>query len=478
MKLLLSIPPWTYEDYPESMMDRQGVASNRWGTITGVSEPLGILSLAAAVRTAGHEPAILDGFAMPEEEWLRRLRAQQPSMLGLSLTAFSFDKAVPLVRKAKEILPDLKLVIGGPYPNAVGPKALEQMPEADYAIRGFAERSLTQLCNDIDAGRCPNRTPQLIYRTAEGIRENPAIASHDMSTAPVPARDLVDMRQYRPSVGFYNRLPSAAMVTTVGCPMPCSFCVSSNTVTYRPPDMVVAEIEELVGRYGIRHVVFWDEDLAIKRSHISAICEGILRKGLDISFCGNMVIDRVRPELLALMKRAGCWKLLFGLESGVEKNLKMLGKTFMDRAKIHDRLAMVQQAGIETFATLMFGIPGETRAEAEETIDWATTLPLDYAVFLNFTPFPGTPYYSNLSEYGTFRGMWSNQAVSFVPHTMTLEDLQELRVMAYRKFYLRPRYMVRRLTHLRTRDDWSRSLRGLVATLRLRPAGISPGGIR
>jgi len=218
-------------------------------------------------------------------------------------------------------------------------------------------------------------------------------------------------------------------------------------------------------------VVFWDEDIAVKKDHALSLCEGLLRTRLGISWCASMTVGDVDRELMKIMKRAGCWKLLFGLETGVRKNLDTLGKS-LDLSRVRDQLKNVRKAGIESFATFMFGIPGETRSDAEETIRYAKHLPLDYALFLNFAPFPGTELYREMDTLGTFQGIWSTQAVSFVPKTMTLEDLKELRVIAYRRFYLRPRYVLRRLFKIHSMEDVKRNFRGLISALRLRKEGI------
>ena len=176
----------------------------------------------------------------------------------------------------------------------------------------------------------------------------------------------------------------------------------------------------------------------------------------------------MNPSLLARMKRAGCWKLLFGVESGVQSNLDTLSKD-LDLKHVHEQLLAVRKAGIETFATFMFGIPGQTKKDVDRTVRFARGLPLDYAIFLNFVPFPGTSFYRDLESHGVSLGNWSTQKLSFVPHSMRGEDLEMLRMQAYRRFYLRFRYILRRLFKIRSWEDVHRNFRGMVAAFGLKP---------
>jgi radical SAM superfamily enzyme YgiQ (UPF0313 family) len=472
VKVLLATVPWEFREiYPESMSRTSGLAADRLGVITGVTEPLGMLYLAASLRLRGHEPEIFDGYHWEEPAWLEEISRRRPALLGLSLSSFSFFKAIKLVPIIKKMLPETTIVLGGPHATAVGAAALADMPAADLAIRGAGEVALAELADALEAGRDFTSIPGLVFRREGRLEENEPKPLGDLDRLAPPARDLVDMTRYRPSIGFYNRLPSISTVTTRGCPGRCKFCVSNTAIAFRSPGNVLAEIEQCKQTYGARHVLFWDEDIAVDPARTTELCEGMLDRNLDLNWCASVCIRRYEPQFLDLMKRAGCWKLLVGIETGVQKNLDTLGKS-LDLEQVREVVANISRAGIETYATFMFGIPGETRAEAVKTISFANSLPLDYALFLNFTPFPGTVFGQNMADHGVFQGLWSTQGTSFVPHTMTVKDLKELRVMAYRRFYFRPRYIWRRLRQMRSFDDLSRNVRGFLAAARLRVKGM------
>ncbi len=470
MRVTLTIPPWTFRDvYPAAMAEREGFLTDGHGRVTGVTEPLGLLLVAATLRQAGHAPVIVDGYALTDDAWLDALAETAPDAVGLSVMSFGWERSGHLVREIRRRMPRVAIFAGGPHPSAEGKTMLAEQPDLDFVIGGPGECAAPALLSALENGADPGAIEGLVHRRDGQIRENPGHPVKDLDALPFPARDLVDMHSYRPSVGFYNRLPSVSMMTTRGCPRTCRFCVSENTYARRTPVNVLAEIEHCVDRYGARHILFWDEDIAVSKTHINGLCAALesLRARSPISWCASMSIERVRPDLVRAMRRAGCWKILFGLESGATSTLETLGKP-TDLSMVADRLKTVRRAGIETYATFMFGTPGETVADGEKTIRFARSLPLDYAVFLYFTPFPGTPYFPDIDRLGRGIGLWSMQAPSFVPHSMTLTEMVGLYERAYRRFYLRPRAIARKITTIRSMDDVMRYVKGFFSLLKLK----------
>jgi len=166
-------------------------------------------------------------------------------------------------------------------------------------------------------------------------------------------------------------------------------------------------------------------------------------------------VNQVDPELLQAFRDAGCWAILFGVESGVPKNLATLRKG-ISLPQARNAVRWAKAAGLRVQTTFMFGIPGETYEEALQTIDFACELAPDVASFHALVPFPGTWLHDHAGEYGTVSSElvdFTYQGAAFVPHTMTREQIRELRQRAYRRFYSRPAFLARRLLRLRTVDD-------------------------
>ena len=209
----------------------------------------------------------------------------------------------------------------------------------------------------------------LLWKDRDGkIRSNKGISMiTNLDSLPFPARDLINISDYCPSIGYYKKLPNITIVGSRGCPYKCTFCHTTNDygnkLRMRSPKNVADEIEECVKKYGAKDVIFWDNVLTINKKFITELCHEILSRKLNITWCGATRADLVDYETLKLMKKAGCWRLLFGLESSVQKNLNILEKN-TSIEKVKQGLTACDKAGIESFCTFIFGLPGETYEEA------------------------------------------------------------------------------------------------------------------
>lgn len=233
----------------------------------------------------------------------------------------------------------------------------------------------------------------------------------------------MDPRRYRkaPHGGLIKRFPVAPVVSTRGCPFECSFCASptlwEKRIRFRSPEKIVEEIELLVGRFGVREIHFEDDNLTLRRSHVEKICGLILEKGLDISWAApnGVRADSLDRDLLELMKKSGCYFLSFGLESGNQSILDRAAKDVsldtMERV-----IRETREAGIMTQGFFSFGLPGETEATINETIEFAKSSGLDRAQCLLLDILPGSRLWEELKgEYEIDFGRKSYQEVTWCP---------------------------------------------------------------
>jgi radical SAM superfamily enzyme YgiQ (UPF0313 family) len=201
----------------------------------------------------------------------------------------------------------------------------------------------------------------------------------------------------------------------------------------------------------------------------------IKRRKLDFTWFASACVNQVDGPLLRAFKEAGCWAILLGAESGVQKNLNAIRKgTTVEQIRAAVRAA--KDAGLRVFTPFLVGIPGETYAEALRTIEFACELDPDAANFHCLTPFPGSELHDQVERYGTLSTDlrdYTYQGAAFVPYTMTREEITRLRQIAFRRFYGRPRFLLRRLLGLRSASDlraaWTgvRSLLALMLTREL-----------
>jgi radical SAM superfamily enzyme YgiQ (UPF0313 family) len=288
----------------------------------------------------------------------------------------------------------------------------------------------------------------------------------DADALPFPARALTRHQAYYSATSVAP--PTTVLMTSYGCPFRCVFCNTSGAsrLQARDPGRVVDEIEVCVG-LGIREFSILDENFAVARRRVLAIAEEIARRGLDVRWSCRARVDLVDRELLTAMKRGGCTSVHFGVESGDPDVLAATRKE-IDLDQVRRAFRAARDAGVETTAAFMIGFPGETPAQIEKTIRLAIELDPSYVQFAVLIPLPGTELYEQAFRRGVFtRDHWREFARDPVPdfrppaweETFTREQLDAMVDRAYRRFYLRPRYVARRLARVRDLSHLRRQAR-------------------
>lgn len=343
-------------------------------------ENLGLAYLAAALEAAGHRTVVLDEIAGQDVE--TGLDAFRPDVAALSCMTMFAPRAYALADRirAKRGVP---IVFGGVHPTALPQEALEH---GDCVIRGEGEIALPKA---LDAGRL------------EGVIEGEPV--EELDTLPLPARDRLDLGFYANAregfAGFSYR--NLGLITSRGCPYACEFCVNSKrNVPFRMHgvDRVIEEMRYLVGRHRIESVSFFDEHAAMRPERWSAICERMIREGFDtLRWECQMHAGRATPELLALMKRAGCIQVGIGFESGSQRILERMDK----RATVEENLEAarrIREAGLRIRGCFIIGTPGETAEDIRETERFIKTARIDF-VSVNFmTPYPGSLLFDRYAD--------------------------------------------------------------------------------
>ncbi len=461
MRVLLTNMPYAQSATPIGY--RNTPRGDGFTVVWGPSPHLGLLYCAAVLREAGHELHYRDGAFTSMAELIQAISSLQIDVLGVSVVAPMAAKNQRQCARLKRLFPSLTILGGGPHSSLVPEQAALEMPAIDALCTGDGEVIFPRMLQALAEGRpLAGMAGVVTLVDGEPVVGPPAPQVHDLDSLPLPARDLVDLHRFRPSIGHFKQLPNTTMVASRGCPYRCTFCVAANDFRQRSPESVLAEIDHLVQDCGIRDILFYDEDLPRNREWMVRVCEGLIERDYDLVWSGNARVDRVDPALLRLMRKAGCWKLLMGLETGSPGTLRRMAKDFtLDQARAS--VAAATEAGIAVFGTFIFGAPGETYEEALATIDYAVSLRhVEFAKFLNFTPFPGTPFWDRLEKHGRLvdPSLMQMNHISFVPHSMTIEQLQDLHRRATHAFYRRPSYVARRLARIRSLEDIKYNLAG------------------
>ncbi len=448
MKVMLIVPPWTICDIRAH--DTQGIAG-KW-------PPIGTLYIASVLRNDGFEVVFKDGAFYTHDELIQDICKEKPDALGAFVIAMFWERAQSLFHDVKKCLPDCYTFAGGHGPSALGETALKECPDLDAVVFSEGEYSTRDLMRCLQDKASPVGVAGIAVRVDGTIIRNPDRPFIDnLDELPMPAMDLAYLKGYRPSYGQVLYLPSMQVISSRGCMNDCLYCyrlMGRNILRYRSPANVVDEIEHYVKRYGARDIKFWDESFTYDRDRAIGISEELLRRNINVSWWISARADTVDAEMLAIMKKAGCWCINFGVESGVQKNLDTLRKN-LTVEQIIDAVQLTHETGIKTFTTYIFGIPGETFEDGLKTIELAKKLNSFITEFFPISPFPGTDLWDLACQSHSFDkdvrkiGLLKEE-IAYSPDTMTHAQVAELRRLAFKAYYMRPAFVWRYLTGIRS----------------------------
>jgi len=444
------------------------------GVFAGKQIPLGLFYLAAYLRKNGCRVEAIDAEArsLPPEAIVAHLRQGGFRALGISATTPLFHRALELAQMVKGELPELPVIVGGPH---VSSRPMEPLsfPAFDYAVPHEGEETLRETLEMIECGNDPAGVKGLVYRRDGQVVFNAARPYiEDLDSLPFPAYDLIpDITVYRPPPFNYRERPAANIITSRGCPNECTFCSHATfgrSVRMRSAESIVEEVELLIRRFHVREIAFVDDTFTLKPERIHQIFELASRRGLRFPWTCKARIDTVNEELLRCMKGSGCWHIFLGIESGDEEILREIRKN-IELADVERVVEICRRIGLRTKGFFIVGNPKESLATIDRTVDFAIRLKLDYvAVSLN-TPMPGTYQFEHAREYGSLdESSWSAfnfWRPVFVPRGLTREQLLAKHGEFLKRFYLRPRVILRHVWLVLTERNTAYQLWSLLKDL-------------
>jgi anaerobic magnesium-protoporphyrin IX monomethyl ester cyclase len=236
------------------------------------------------------------------------------------------------------------------------------------------------------------------------------------------------------------RKPCARVLTSRGCPNNCIFC--SNHIVMgkkwrgRSPENVADELEQIVQTYGIKQVDFEDDNLTFNKKRMEAICDEIVKRGLDIEWYtpNGVRADGLDASLLAKMRQSGCQRIMVAPESGVQRVVNDIIKKNQDLRKVEEAIVQAHKVGIKVSCFFIIGFIGETKEDIKATINYAyklRQLGADRFYFSYATPLVGTELYEQAESGGYLRPEFSDEALSWAQPLIetpqfTADDLREL----------------------------------------------------
>lgn len=430
---------------------------------TSLRPPNDLGYLASMLRQIGVTPFIAD-YPAERKQWSHfeeDLKTVKPDCLIMSITTPTIKDDMKAFSLAKVMNPDVFTLAKGAHFSTWNK---EDMKDAEYdvmdaALVGEAETIINNLIIARRQNLDLSDVNGVLFKNPSGkvIQTAPAPFWDDLDKIPFPARDLIKNNLYtRPDTGE----PQATIQTSRGCPSHCVFClspiISGMKLRERSVGNIIGELEECVDKYQIRNFFFRADTFTINKKFVIELCREIMSRKLNIAWVANSRVNTIDEERLVWMKRAGCWLVAFGIESGNDEIQKRIKKG-TTREQACEAVKLCKKLGIKTFGFYLIGFPWETREMIMDTLNLAKDLSCNFSEIHIAIPYEGTEFYEIakdfriMEESAVGHNYFSNPAIGTL--YVTREELIEMRKKALRSLYLSPRYIANTLIHIRSFEE-------------------------
>ncbi len=349
--------------------------------------PLGPAYIAAAARHAGYSVRMLDCTFLRRDQALRMALAAGADVIGIYCMATMLEDCLWFAARLRSRC-DL-LVAGGPLPTCEPQTFLNAF---DAVVRGEGEATMVELLAAHAAGSDLAAVPGVVARVGGAtVAAPPRPFAPDLDALPFPARDLLPNGRYIRFARAHYGFAVTTVMSTRGCPYRCEFCsnvVFGASYRERSPGNVVDEMEQALA-LGYERISFADDVFTLSRERVLGICAEIERRGLRCTWECLGRVDAMDAPLARAIKRAGCRRIFFGLESGSDRILELMRKR-ITTAQAREAVEVAHGAGLEAGAFFIVCYPGEDDDTVLETLHFAASLPLDYLGLTLPYPLPGT----------------------------------------------------------------------------------------
>lgn len=424
--------------------------------------PLGLQYLAAVLEKEGFEVRALDLDAenIDLSGLEKKLSELKPFLVGITCTTPLFRQAIQIAGIAKKAC-NAFTCLGGIHPTIMPMESIEP-EEVDFVVYGEGELTTKELAKTLSEGKTNFKDIEgLIFKNnGTPIKNKPRPLIKNLDELPFPARHLFNQLAYTYPDALKS--PAIGLMTSRGCPGQCTYCctkcIFGLTYRFRSADSVIAEIEHLIEKFGVKEVHIWDDNFTANKKRVFEFCEKVRAKNLHkkvlFSVPQGLRVDQVDEDILKALKSINVYSVGFGVESGNDKVLKLCKKN-ITKDMARKAVSLSKKLGFDVWCFFILGLYGDTEETIRETIEFAKELDPLFAKFLLLKPYPGTEAFEQLDDRGLIMerdyekfGLYA-KPIHRLPG-ISPERLVELHNQAFVEFYLRPKKIVQQLKRLRS----------------------------
>lgn len=430
----------------------------------GVIPPLSLAYVAAILEKAGYQVQLIDASALKltTRQVLEIINQFNPDFLGFTSTTIDFTSTLEWIKYFKDAT-GLPIIIGGIHLSVYPVETLTHK-SIDYGVIGDAEETLPELLQHVTSGEDLSGVRGICYRRGDNVVINEKRAPvSNLNETPFPSRHLLPNEKYYSLIS--KRKNFTAMITSRGCPFHCIFC-DNQTIPYRyrSPESIVDEMELCKARYNINEIDIFDALFSIDKLRVMEVCDLIRKRNLKIAWSFRTRVDLVDEEMLTELRKSGCIRIYYGIESGDEEILRDINKQ-VDIGLIKRVVRLTKKKGIDTFGYFMIGNIGETTETIKATVELMLQLPLDYVQISPVFAPPNTRLYAMLKEKKG-HDYWKEHTLGIAQSDvlprfgtdLTDAEIKKMIRQCYLRFYLRFPYIIKAVFRMRSFEECIRSL--------------------
>lgn len=379
--------------------------SEGWKKQGVLRTPTNLAMLASYIRELGNfNVELLDLELFPTnnvDDMIKEILSKEAKYIGFSTLSPRYPTILKMCWKIKKTNPNAVIIVGGPHisgnPNDC------KYEGVDYGIVGEGEEALLELLNALESNSDITNIKNLVYKKDGQVITNPRRpVIEDLDTLPLPAWDLIDIKEYR-DPPYFGDEPHAGVFTSRGCPFDCTFCASKVTwgrrVRFRSIENIMKEFTLLATKYGVKNMHFYDDQFAIRAARAIELVTAMQKANLGFKYYVQIRADSITPELAKALKETGCVGTAMGVETGNEEMLKSIRKK-ETKDQIRNAVKLLKQEGVPILTSYIIGLPGDTHETIQETLNFARELDTNQMKFMLLTPVPGTDVYNLAVERG------------------------------------------------------------------------------